>query len=64
MIARSRGHVTGGAGADTSSEGIERARERYALGAHPVARAFEFESLGSDFGANGYATRSEADWLA
>lgn len=48
----------------TRSEGVERARERYALGAHPVARAFEFEALGSDFGANGYATRAEADWLA
>lgn len=48
----------------TGSEGIERARERYALGAHPVARAFEFETLGSDFGNNGYATRAEIDWLA
>lgn len=46
------------------SEGIERAQQRYALGAHPVARTFEFEALGSDFGNNGYATRSEADWLA
>lgn len=48
----------------TGSEAIERARQRYALGAHPVARAFEFETLGSDFGNNGYATRAEVDWLA
>lgn len=47
-----------------ASEAVDRARRAYALGAHPVARALEFETFGTDFGANGYATRSEIDWLA
>jgi cyclopropane fatty-acyl-phospholipid synthase-like methyltransferase len=42
---------------------IEDARLTYATGAHPVAREVELRTLGSDFGANGYATLSEVDQL-
>ncbi|HEX6416991.1 MAG TPA: methyltransferase domain-containing protein [Acidimicrobiales bacterium] len=34
-----------------------------AIGAHPVAREVELRTLGSDFGADGYATRGEVDQL-
>jgi cyclopropane fatty-acyl-phospholipid synthase-like methyltransferase len=43
---------------------IEDARLTYAAGAHPVAREVELRTLGSDFGANGYATLAEVDELA
>lgn len=46
------------------AENLERFRQRYALGMHPAALEFERETLGSDFGANGYAGRAEADELA
>jgi cyclopropane fatty-acyl-phospholipid synthase-like methyltransferase len=45
-------------------EGINRAREAYAVGEHPVAREVELLTLGSDFGANGYATLAEVTELA
>jgi cyclopropane fatty-acyl-phospholipid synthase-like methyltransferase len=45
-------------------EGVERARQTYAVGEHPVAREVELRTLGSDFGANGYATLAEVTELA
>jgi cyclopropane fatty-acyl-phospholipid synthase-like methyltransferase len=45
-------------------EGVERARQTYAVGEHRVAREVELRSLGSDFGANGYATLAEVSELA
>ncbi len=44
-------------------EGVERARRTYAVDDHPAAREFERRTLGSDFGANGYATLAEVDEL-
>jgi cyclopropane fatty-acyl-phospholipid synthase-like methyltransferase len=44
--------------------GVERARRRYAVGGHPVAREVELRTLGSDFGGNGYATLAEVSGLA
>ena len=35
----------------------------YSVGGHPVAREVERRTLGSDFGANGYATLAEVDEL-
>lgn len=46
-----------------ADEGVEDARRTYAVGDHPVAREFERRTLGSDFGANGYATLREVDEL-
>lgn len=43
----------------TPDDGVERARRTYAVGEHPVARGVELRTLGSDFGANGYATLAE-----
>jgi SAM-dependent methyltransferase len=40
-------------------EGVDRARQTYEVGEHPVAREVERLTLGSDFGANGYATLAE-----
>jgi cyclopropane fatty-acyl-phospholipid synthase-like methyltransferase len=45
-------------------EGIDRARQTYEVGEHPVAREVELLTLGSDFGANGYATLAEVTALA
>ena len=45
-------------------DGVENARLTYAASAHPVAREVELRTLGSDFGANGYATLAEVDELA
>ena len=45
-------------------DGVENARLTYAASAHPVAREVELRTLGSDFGANGYATLVEVDELA
>jgi cyclopropane fatty-acyl-phospholipid synthase-like methyltransferase len=45
-------------------EGVDRARQTYEVGEHPVAREVERLTLGSDFGANGYATLAEVDALA
>jgi cyclopropane fatty-acyl-phospholipid synthase-like methyltransferase len=45
-------------------EGVEHARRTYAVGEHRVAREVELRTLGSDFGANGYATLAEARELA
>jgi cyclopropane fatty-acyl-phospholipid synthase-like methyltransferase len=45
-------------------DGVENARLTYATGAHPVAREVELRTLGSDYGANGYATLAEVDELA
>jgi ubiquinone/menaquinone biosynthesis C-methylase UbiE len=45
-------------------DGVENARLAYATGAHPIAREVELRTLGSDFGANGYATLAEVDELA
>ncbi|MGH9110826.1 MAG: hypothetical protein ACRDZN_00760 [Acidimicrobiales bacterium] len=45
-------------------EAVERARWCCSVGEHPVAREVELRSLGSDFGADGYATRAEVDELA
>jgi cyclopropane fatty-acyl-phospholipid synthase-like methyltransferase len=45
-------------------EGVERARQTYAVGEHRVAREVELRTLGSDFGANGYATLAEVNELA
>jgi cyclopropane fatty-acyl-phospholipid synthase-like methyltransferase len=42
-------------------DGVENARLTYASSAHPVAREVELRTLGSDFGANGYATLAEVD---
>lgn len=50
--------------AGAGDDGVERARRVYALGQHPVAREVELRTLGSDFGANGYATLTEVDELA
>src|SRR5262245_21117740 len=40
-------------------EGVDRARQTYEVGEHRVARELERLTLGSDFGANGYATLAE-----
>jgi MPBQ/MSBQ methyltransferase len=45
-------------------EGVECARQTYAVGEHRVAREIELQTLGSDFGANGYATLAEVGELA
>ena len=45
-------------------EGVDRARQTYEAGEHPVGREVERLTLGSDFGANGYATLAEVDALA
>ena len=45
-------------------EGVERARQTYAVGEHPLAREVELLTLGSDFGANGYATLAEVNAVA
>jgi cyclopropane fatty-acyl-phospholipid synthase-like methyltransferase len=45
-------------------EGVEHARQTYAVGEHRVAREVELRTLGSDFGANGYATLAEVNELA
>jgi cyclopropane fatty-acyl-phospholipid synthase-like methyltransferase len=45
-------------------DGVERARRRYAVGEHPVAREVERRTLGSDFGGNGYATLAEVSGFA
>jgi ubiquinone/menaquinone biosynthesis C-methylase UbiE len=45
-------------------EGVDRARRTYAVGEHPIAREVELHTLGSDFGANGYATLAEVTELA
>lgn len=42
---------------------VEDARLTYAAGVHPIAREVELRTLGSDFGANGYATIAEVDQL-
>jgi cyclopropane fatty-acyl-phospholipid synthase-like methyltransferase len=44
-------------------KGVERARRTYAVGEHRVAREVELRTLGSDFGANGYATLAEVSEL-
>ena len=49
--------------AATYEEGVDRARVTYAVGEHPVAREVELLTLGSDFGANGYATVAEVSAL-
>jgi cyclopropane fatty-acyl-phospholipid synthase-like methyltransferase len=53
-----------GAPAAVREEGVEHARRTYAVGEHRVARQVELRTLGSDFGANGYATLAEVDALA
>ena len=45
-------------------EGVECARQTYAVGEHRVAREVEQRTLGSDFGANGYTTLAEVSELA
>jgi ubiquinone/menaquinone biosynthesis C-methylase UbiE len=45
-------------------EGVEHARRTYAVGEHRVAREVELRTLGSHFGANGYATLAEVRELA
>lgn len=42
---------------------VEPAGRVCSTGVHPVAREVERRALGSDFGADGYATRSEVDEL-
>jgi ubiquinone/menaquinone biosynthesis C-methylase UbiE len=49
--------------ATAADEGVERARKSYALGDHPAAREVELRTLGSDYGANGYATLQEVSTL-
>jgi cyclopropane fatty-acyl-phospholipid synthase-like methyltransferase len=44
-------------------EGVDRARQTYEVGEHRVAREVERLTLGSDFGANGYATLTEVSAL-
>ena len=44
--------------------GVEHARRAYAVGENRVAREVELRTLGSDFGANGYATLAEVGELA
>lgn len=44
-------------------ETVEEARRCYAADGHPVAREVELRTLGSDYGANGYATVTEVDQL-
>lgn len=44
-------------------DGVECARRTYAVGEHRVAREVELRTLGSDFGANGYATLAEVGEL-
>jgi cyclopropane fatty-acyl-phospholipid synthase-like methyltransferase len=44
-------------------EGVRRAQRTYVVGEHRVAREVERRTLGSDFGANGYATLAEVDEL-
>ena len=46
------------------SDGVERARQTYALGEHPVAREVARRTLGSDDGGNSYATLAEVTELA
>jgi len=41
----------------------ERFGQRYSVSGAGVPRTVEFEALGSDFGATGYATREQADDL-
>jgi cyclopropane fatty-acyl-phospholipid synthase-like methyltransferase len=50
--------------AAAGEEGVEYARRTYAVGEHRVARAVELRTLGSDFGANGYATLAQVSELA
>lgn len=45
--------------AHADRDAVEAARLTYATGAHPVAREVERRTLGSDCGANGYATLAE-----
>ncbi len=40
---------------------IERFRQRYAISGSDAVVAAEMESLGSDYQANGYTTRAQAD---
>lgn len=47
-----------------SSDGVELARQVYALGEHPVAREVARRTLGSDDGGNSYATVAEVRELA
>jgi cyclopropane fatty-acyl-phospholipid synthase-like methyltransferase len=49
---------------DVREEGVRRARRTYVVGEHRVAREVELRTLGTDFGANGYATLAEVDELA
>jgi cyclopropane fatty-acyl-phospholipid synthase-like methyltransferase len=51
------------AAAAVHEEGVEHARRTYAVGEHRVAREVELRTLGSDFGANGYATLAEVKEL-
>jgi 2-polyprenyl-3-methyl-5-hydroxy-6-metoxy-1,4-benzoquinol methylase len=48
----------------TADEGVEFARRTSVVGEHRVAREVELRTLGSDFGANGYATLVQATELA
>lgn len=50
--------------AAVGEEGIQRAQRTYAVSDHPVAREVELRTLGSDFGANGYATLAQVSELA
>lgn len=51
-------------GPTVTREDTARAQRTWAAGEHPVAREVERRTLGSDFGADGYATLSEVDELA
>jgi cyclopropane fatty-acyl-phospholipid synthase-like methyltransferase len=44
-------------------EATQQSRRAYAVGEHRVAREVELRTLGSDFGANGYATLAEVSEL-
>lgn len=61
-MTRRRRHIEPGATA-AAAEGSEPASCSCSPGEHPVAREVERRALGSDFGADGYATRAEVDRL-
>jgi cyclopropane fatty-acyl-phospholipid synthase-like methyltransferase len=47
-----------------TSDEMERFRQRYAISGDEALLAVEMEALGSDFRANGYTTRAQADTVA
>lgn len=44
-----------------ADDDVERFRDRYAVSGASAVLAAELDALGSDYGANGYTTRTQAD---